>query len=199
MKIKSKIVLGIAASGTALALIPMFAAFEAHVINVTAKIENALSVPTEALDFGTVFPQEQLEKFLNISLSQSFQDETNADDVEYIIRQKPKCAVTADDGETLVGPTWTGHVVVEGETTRIDCEVDKPTDLPSDLPAGQTYGVLPDLCPYISKHPDDPEDNDGSLDSFHVPFVIATTTDNPFLFGDETVEIGSLVWNDVKG
>src|SRR3990167_1141743 len=98
MKIKSKIVLGIAASGTALALIPMFAAFEAHVINVTAKIENALSVPTDPINFGTVFPQEQLDRFLSVALSQSFLDEANADDVEYIIRQKPKCGVT-NEGE----------------------------------------------------------------------------------------------------
>ena len=39
---KKKIVLGLAAAGTALAMLPMLAAFEAHVINVTARIENAL-------------------------------------------------------------------------------------------------------------------------------------------------------------
>ena len=53
----------------------MFAAFEAHVINVTAKIENALSVPIEELDFGLVFPQETPDdKIFNIALSRSFID-----------------------------------------------------------------------------------------------------------------------------
>src|SRR3989338_2228720 len=87
-----------------------FSAFEAHVINVTARIENALSVPTEPIDFGTVFPQEELDATFPVVLSQSFLDEDRVDDVEYIIRQKPKCAITAEDGQVLVGPTATGHV-----------------------------------------------------------------------------------------
>ena len=194
MKIKSKIVLGIAASGTALALIPMFAAFEAHVINVTAKIENALSVPTDPINFGTVFPQEELEKFLSVSLSQSFLDEPNADDVEYIIRQKPKCGVTSDNGTVLVGPTWTGHVKPDTSTLEdltdyiIDCEEDRPDEVTAQ-PNDFDFYLLPDLCPYISKHPDEtPEPptggNDGFLDSFHEAFTVA----------------GDVVdWNDVLG
>ena len=47
-------------------------AFEAHVINVTAHIENGLYVPLESLDFGTVFPQEKFVKDFNVSLSDSF-------------------------------------------------------------------------------------------------------------------------------
>ena len=50
---KRKIILGLGAAGTALALLPLFAAFEAHVINVTAKIENALAVSTNSIEFGT--------------------------------------------------------------------------------------------------------------------------------------------------
>lgn len=56
----------------AVATVPMFAAFEAHVINVTATIENALKVNTSAIDFGTVFPQEKLDKDFTVSLSDSF-------------------------------------------------------------------------------------------------------------------------------
>src|SRR3989344_1287052 len=69
-----------------------FSAFEAHGINVTARIENALKVDTYAIDFGTVFPQEKLDKFFNVGLSDSFVAEDRVDDVEYFIRQKPKCA-----------------------------------------------------------------------------------------------------------
>ena len=65
-------------------------AFEAHVINVIAQIENALSVNTDHIDFGTVFPQEYLTHDVEISLSSSFLAEDNADDVEYVIKQKPK-------------------------------------------------------------------------------------------------------------
>ena len=105
-----KVLFGLGALAIALAVIPMFAAFEAHVINVTAKIENALAVTTDAIDFGTVFPQEHLEKPLQVVLSRSFIEEDRVDDVEYFIRQKPKCGVMDQNGTVLLGPTGTGHV-----------------------------------------------------------------------------------------
>ncbi len=49
-----------------------FSAYEAHIVNVTATIDNALSVPVSALDFGNVFPQEKFDKTFNMSLSQAF-------------------------------------------------------------------------------------------------------------------------------
>src|SRR3989344_2903050 len=110
---KKKIVLGLAATGTALAMLPMLAAFEAHVINVTARIENALRVNTEPIRFGTVFPQEHLNKSLRVALSQSFQDEGRVDDVKYFIRQKPKCGITSIEGTVLdETSTKTGHIIV---------------------------------------------------------------------------------------
>src|SRR3990167_2350440 len=91
-------------------------AFEAHVINVTAKIENALAVNTDPINFGTVFPQEQLDRQFTVDLSRSFLEEDRVDDVEYIIRQKPKCGCTNEDGTNLYGiPTMTGHVNDNGE------------------------------------------------------------------------------------
>jgi len=86
-----KILLGLGAVVAVVAGIAGMAAYEAHVINVTAHIENALAVQTRALEFGTVFPQEYLEKTFDISLSKSFMEEGNADDVNYVINQKPKC------------------------------------------------------------------------------------------------------------
>src|SRR3989344_8354425 len=106
-----KILAVLAATSAAVLMVPLFAAFEAHVVNVTARIENALSVPVEPIAFGTVFPQEKLFRELPVRLSQSFFDEGRVDDVEYFIRQKPKCGVTTDNGQTLVGPTATGHVI----------------------------------------------------------------------------------------
>ena len=85
-----KVLLGVSAFALAVASVPMFAAFEAHVINVTARIENALSVNTEPIHYGTVFPQEQLDKFVKLELSRSFLAEPDANDVKYFIRQKPK-------------------------------------------------------------------------------------------------------------
>lgn len=85
-----KLIRGGVILGAALAAVAGMSAFEAHVINVTAHIENALAVDTYGIDFGTVFPQEYHEEDFTISLSQSFQDERRVDDVEYVIKQKPK-------------------------------------------------------------------------------------------------------------
>ena len=179
---KTKRILAIlGAAGATLVVLPMFAAFEAHVVNVTATIENALSVPVDPIAFGTVFPQEHLNKSLNVSLSRSFLTENRVDDVSYIIRQKPKCAVTTNNGQTLVGPTKTGEVVPNGQGGyEIDCGPDprQKDSTGQPLPLGSSWGVLPSLCEYISKEPDNRPENDGSLASFHHSFTVGTSTVN---------------------
>lgn len=75
---KKKIFTGVLSIGVVLGTLPMFMAFEAHVINVTATIENAMSVPIEELEFGTVFPQEKLDKEVTVGLSESFIEACNA-------------------------------------------------------------------------------------------------------------------------
>src|SRR3989344_7206391 len=131
-----KILLGLGAAGITLALIPMFAAFEAHVVNVPARIENALNVPLEAINFGTVFPQEQLDRTLDVHLSQSFIDEDRVDDIDYIIRQKPKCELVSLNSAAL--PQF-GRVTEDGQGNFV-CEDE------------DNYDIMPLLCPYLSKH-----------------------------------------------
>jgi kynurenine formamidase len=50
-------------------------AYEAHVINVKAHVENALSVNTSDVNFGTVFPEEWLYTHREVKLSDSACDE----------------------------------------------------------------------------------------------------------------------------
>ncbi|TSC81663.1 MAG: hypothetical protein G01um101420_909 [Parcubacteria group bacterium Gr01-1014_20] len=174
----------------------MFAAFEAHVVNVTARIENALGVSTGAINFGTVFPQEHLNKPLDVQLSDSFMREDRVDDVEYFIRQKPKCAITSQNGTVAdLANTATGHVIPTlddpltlevdeskgGTAYTIDCG---PT--PRELTTGESWGVLPSLCEYISKEEDGTpgEGNDETMPSFHTPW---------------TVSGGQVNWNDTDG
>ena len=171
-----KIALGLVALVAVAAGVAGLSAFEAHVINVTAKIENALQVSAEALDFGTVFPQEHLAKTVDVALSSSFLAEDRVDDVNYFIRQKPKCGLTNEDGTQLIGPTATGHVVVGDnpatpgvvEEYYIDCGP-APLD-PTGQPLPGVWGVLPSLCEYISKEGDD--DNDRTTPSFHTPWQV---------------------------
>lgn len=69
---KKKIILGLIAVVAIAGGVAGMSAFEAHVVNVTATIENALSVIPEEIMFGTVFPQEALDKTLRVALSGSF-------------------------------------------------------------------------------------------------------------------------------
>lgn len=131
-----KILLTVVAVGAVALSVVGLAAFEAHVVNVTAKIENALNVPIRSIDFGTVFPQEKLDQFFDVSLSQSFQDEDRVDDVTYIIRQKPKCQLAVTNGTDL--PQF--GVVTENSDGIFSCVDD------------EHYDILPLLCPYLSKH-----------------------------------------------
>ena len=182
-----KILLSLGALAAVMIALPMFSAFEAHVINVTAQIENDLSVPLKSINFGTVFPQEHLDKPLGIRLSDSFIAEGRVDDVEYIIRQKPKCGVTTNNGTVLVGPTATGHVIPTidnpltpedeskgGTAYTINCG-----SAPADMPTQGTWGVLPSLCEYISKNGRDEDgletNNDDVTPSFHKPFTVSSS------------------------
>ncbi|MBU1164754.1 hypothetical protein KKA15_04295 [Patescibacteria group bacterium] len=152
-----KSLLIVVALAVAIATVPMFAAFEAHVINVTAHIENALRVTplTGELEFGTVFPQEYLEKSIWITTSDSFceLDQRRVTSIDYKIVQKPKCA--CDDP--------TGAQCPEGLYAKVNYWDDQ-------CPAG--YTELPLLCAYLSKTPayEDPQPNtDYGVLAFHDP------------------------------
>ncbi|OGM09339.1 hypothetical protein A2Z67_04010 [Candidatus Woesebacteria bacterium RBG_13_36_22] len=135
-----KILLGLLAVVVVAGGVAGLAAYEAHIINVTAKIENALSVIPDEIMFGTVFPQEQLSRNLNIALSQSFLEEDRVDDVSYTIKQKPKPKPGAGlpDGAE--------------ETTMHEYCLENPED---------TVRCYYNLCPYLHKTPDGTPANDG--------------------------------------
>lgn len=159
---KKKVILALGALGTAAAILPLFAAFEAHIINVTAKIENALSVQTVPLEFGTVFPEELLLKDFDVQLSGSFLEERRVDDVIYHIKQKDK----PRDPAKPVCDASGGNCI---SSTQF-CHENRPED-PGD-PADPYYQFcFPNLCPYLSKDSDNDEpqgqDNDGSIGAFH--------------------------------
>jgi hypothetical protein len=82
-------------------------AYEAHIINVTAKVENALDVQTTAIDFGTRFPEEWKKFHRDVSLSDSAIAElgTDADDLEYVEIQ---AFAEWKENETKTGYTWNG-------------------------------------------------------------------------------------------
>jgi hypothetical protein len=66
-----KIVLIMAALVLVLSGVAAVSAYEAHLINVKAHVENALLVDTTELNFGTVFPEEWLVAHRTVQLSES--------------------------------------------------------------------------------------------------------------------------------
>ena len=154
---------GVVAGGAA-----AFSAFEAHIINVTATIENALSVPIEArgLTYGTVFPQEAFDQQFDVRLSSSFLEENRVDDVEYTIRQKPKCGVVIPQTNPV---QYSGFKPVTEDTEH-------------NFVCPQGSIKLPLLCPYLSKNEITTDgtapENDplGHISSFHGTTATSTWT-----------------------
>lgn len=65
-------------------------AYEGHLVDVKAHVENALGVSTYEVDFGTVFPEEVVETAIQVGLSESFQDQQRYSTVEYELWWEPK-------------------------------------------------------------------------------------------------------------
>ena len=146
-----KITLSLAALIAVIAGITGMAAFEAHVINVTAKIENALSVTPNEIAFGTVFPQEYTKKNLTISLSDSFKEESRVDDVNYVIKQKPKVRPNAQNPEGDPYATIYPDGYSDGIVAHEYCLNNRPAKADDPDDPYYTY-CYPILCPYLSKH-----------------------------------------------
>ena len=144
-------------------MMPMFAAFEAHVVNVTATIENALYVHPQSIQYGTVFPQEHLLSDFQITFSDSFSvdSQTRVGKVDYVIKQKP-----------MPRPAFVNDVGIMA--ARDWCHQNDPVDIgnPQDPYYVKCY---PNLCPYLSKTPDGVPatgtnaNNDIGVKPFHDP------------------------------
>jgi hypothetical protein len=162
---KSKLIVAIAGIATAIAALPMFSAFEAHVVNVTARIENALFVHPESLEYGTVFPQEYLITSFAMMFSQSFSQasQRRVGTVDYVIKQKPR-----PRPEFLA-------TSASREEARDWCHDPSNFPLAENIgdPADPYYAnCYPTLCPYLSKTEVTPErggENDIGVPAFHDP------------------------------
>ena len=184
---KQKIILSLVAVVAVVGGVATMSAYEAHVINVTAHIENALTANTTPIEFGTVFPQEYLEKQFDVKLSSSFLEEGRVDDITYVIKQKPMpkgdrnakitvCDEEKDFKEYVVyqychyfTPENPGYVMSDGCTgTKINY---------------YDYCYL-SLCPFLSKTDGDPADEN---DTSHASYYVDPTPAEPNS-GDEFCE-----------
>ena len=69
---RNKIIVGLSVVAIVIGSVATMSAFEAHIINVTATIENALRIEPLVIEFGTVFPQERLDRTFTVTLNDSF-------------------------------------------------------------------------------------------------------------------------------
>lgn len=67
-------------------------AWEGHLVDVKAHVENAVGVTPLDVDFGIMFPQEEVEKEVYIGLSESFraEEQTRYSSVKYYVCWEPK-------------------------------------------------------------------------------------------------------------
>jgi hypothetical protein len=82
-----KAILIVAALVLVLSGVAAVSAYEAHLINVRAHVENAMSVTVEELDFGTVFPEEWMIKEFTVQVSESFckEDQLRVTYIDYAV------------------------------------------------------------------------------------------------------------------
>lgn len=156
-----KILLGLVAVVVVAGGVAALSAYEAHIINVTAHIENALTVPTEPIPFGTVFPQEDLDRAFTMSLSTSFKAESDAIAVDYVIVQKPKPIWT----QTAACIASAGVTFKDIDEARAYC-IAHPTILDC---------CYRSLCPFLSKENTEIDEDEGGYEndsnepSYYVP------------------------------
>jgi hypothetical protein len=107
-------------------------AYEAHLINVRAHVENAMYVTPRHIDFGTVFPEEWLMEEIRVTTSQSFceEDQLRVTWIDYgvFVEWKPlegmafawdDDAIIANGGQWNQGVgyyNWMGYFTYVGET-----------------------------------------------------------------------------------
>ena len=167
-----KILISVGVIIAGIAGVVAMSAYEAHVINVTAHIENALYVHPDEILFGTVFPQEYVEKQFTVELSSSFRAEDRVDDVEYVIKQKPKCECIFDP----IDDVQEFDLYCEGKQY---APVDYATHACPVEPDGSVYyKEMANLCQFLSKTDADPEDgNDTDHRSYFQGTNCLTTPD----------------------
>ena len=114
-----KVILILAALVLVVSGVAAVSAYEAHVVNVTAHVENALSVSATQLTIGgtAAFPEEWLEGSVTVDTSSSFKTQSRVNNVDIKLCAEPKPAGTAPGN---LDYRWAGgftFISVDGGTT----------------------------------------------------------------------------------
>jgi hypothetical protein len=155
-----KLILIVAALVMVASGVAAVSAYEAHVVNVTAKVENALmlrygqttdNVEPLHVAYGTVFPEEWAKIHFNVELSQSFlatEDEGYVDNVTYELWAERKEIPAEVDTTNMCFDNISGTLYYcwMGEALWVGRGIGA-ADWPSDLAGDPTGGAVTDNCP----------------------------------------------------
>ena len=105
-----RLLLGLCALLLVVSGVAMVSAYEAHVINVRAKVENATYLTRENIDFGSVFPQEWLIEEFNVQVSDSFcaESQNRTSKIDYSIWVEWKKGLGKTAYWLAANNTWQG-------------------------------------------------------------------------------------------
>lgn len=138
-------------------------AYEAYVVHVTANIENSMTVSTDAVDFGNVFPEEELiSDSFTIAPSCSFNDQDRVNYIDYVIKQQPVplnatetvyvCDVPEGGIENINTLTSSEYCLNYSKNEPGYRAIwDGQTDYCSTQALDYEWFCHPNLCPYLSK------------------------------------------------
>lgn len=155
-----KVLLVLVALVVVLSGVAMVSAYEAHVINVKAKVENALTVTTAQVNYGTVFPEEWLTREFKVKHSVSFCElgQTRVDAIDYDIWVTRKPAEGSPPYpypvENILGVDyyyWLGDALYIGifDTDPVDSAKMYPLSAPGQ-PSGELVHVTTATAPILS-------------------------------------------------
>lgn len=118
-----RVLLGLVALVMVVSGVAAVSAYEAHVVNVKAHVENAMTLidvgggPLYKMEFGTVFPEEWLTKTFKVSMSGSFCSYDNHQEIDYDIWVVEKPILDGSGNPTGNFYPWLGDALYIGIDT----------------------------------------------------------------------------------
>ena len=138
-------------------------AFEGHAVNVRAHVENAMWVEKTEIDFGVVFPEQQIQDDVWIGLSQSFLDQERYSSVQYEVWWEPKDINDPDPQNPALDPDDDGFYEPIYPFILLTCSGDTGMPTQARIDAMASENVTPAGAGLLSK-PDD------LIDNWHIVF-----------------------------
>lgn len=129
-------------------LLPLFAAFEAHVINVKARIESTLGVTGMPTDFGSVFSHESFESSFTVALSDSMLQESYTVNLDYRIIQEP--AAPTNTSPPVTYEDLRPYIYVKSDPADHDQDSETSASLSNHLPDTSDTWLVSLYVPCIS-------------------------------------------------